>query len=355
MKRHNTINQILYLFLNIIIILAAVGIWREKLSWNLPYMSMEATSMVLTVLISVLLIVGVCLQWKGNRNFYNLFLNVIAVSGLYISIMYFPFRKNLISGILLTALVIWAAYSGAATAAKLFRMNWGRSWIQLGRDVAASAYIIFAMASFFLVTLEEVDDFRDRILMVSTADVITEENRKQQTIEQYRDDLMGLRPKQWRNLTPQERLNLLQIVANIEQQSLGIATDTRISAANLTSFYYGFYRDWTGEIAVTIDALMAESPEKVISTVCHEIYHNYQYKLVDLYETVDDASRQLRLFDRAERYGYEFENYNSGAEDMEAYRRQACEADAREYAENAVKQYMALLHFYEMDEERVSK
>lgn len=320
-----------------------------KLGWNLVHMSVEMTSTILMVVTSALLLIGVHMQWKNARNFYSLFLNTAAVSGVYVSIMYFPFRRNEITGILIGSLLIWCTYACFVILKKRMIK------LQKMRQILLGAYLIFAMASFFIVTLEEVDDFQDKILLVSTNDVITEDNREYQTIESHKDILMNLDEEIWRNMTPQARLNLLQIIANIEQKSLGIVTNARVSTANLSRFYYGFYRDQTEEIVVTADLLMAESPKEVISTLCHEVYHTYQYKLVDFYEALDEGGRQLRLFDRAERYGYEFEHYNSGREDMEAYRRQACETDARAYAENAVMQYMSMMHFYKLEEERGEK
>lgn len=71
------------------------------------------------------------------------------------------------------------------------------------------------------------------------------------------------------------------------------------------------------------------SPMGVWSTICHEAYHSYQYRLVEALNGADENSKNLRIFRKAYTYEDEFTSYKDGNTDFwPGYYTQGCERRA---------------------------
>ena len=164
-------------------------------------------------------------------------------------------------------------------------------------------------------------------------------NLSEQTIANNMDTILLLQEDEWAKLSAQERLNVLQTVANIEQRYLGLPNELNVGVANMDADTLGYYTDKTHEIIVSADSLLYDSPWEVLDTICHEAYHSYQYRLVEALNSADESSKNLRIFRKAYTYADEFASYKDGSADFCGYYTQDCESDARDYAEDAVSDY----------------
>ena len=99
-----------------------------------------------------------------------------------------------------------------------------------------------------------------------------------------------LQEDEWEKLSAQERLDVLQAVANIEQRYLGLPNELNVGVANLDADILGYYTDKTHEIIVSADSLLYDSPWEVLDTICHEAYHSYQYRLVEALNGADETA-----------------------------------------------------------------
>lgn len=143
----------------------------------------------------------------------------------------------------------------------------------------------------------------------------------------------------WETLTTKQRIDALQTVANIEAHYLGLLNELNVGASNLREFALGCYSDKTHTISIDIEHLENDPVYEVLDTCCHEAYHSYQHRLVDVYNTTDTSSKCLRLYKKAVTYSQKFGNHENGYEDFCSYYYQKCESDARDYAEEAVLDY----------------
>lgn len=100
----------------------------------------------------------------------------------------------------------------------------------------------------------------------------------------------------WETLTTKQRIDALQTVANIEAHYLGLLNELNVGASNLREFALGCYSDKTHTISIDIEHLENDPVYEVLDTCCHEAYHSYQHRLVDVYNTTDTSSKCLRLY-----------------------------------------------------------
>lgn len=161
-----------------------------------------------------------------------------------------------------------------------------------------------------------------------------------ETIRMLEDDV-------WPELSEAERLEVLQGIADIEVDYLGIDR-VRVEIRRLEEMTLGHYNDYDKSIVINRDWLEKMDGFEVLEVLCHEAFHAYQYRLIDMYMEMDDEQRELYLFRDADRYQWEFSNYINGSEDYDAYAAQLCEIDSDAYAADAVRRYCdELLHIGE--------
>lgn len=161
----------------------------------------------------------------------------------------------------------------------------------------------------------------------------------EQTLSEHAMELQSLQEETWAALTLQQKLDVLQMVANIEAQELGLPQEVRVGGSVLEEDVLAQYADRTHTVKISLDHLETAGPLDVLDSVLHECYHAYQHRLVDLYEAEKDpAMLQLKVFRSVAQYAYEFTHYEG--EDDRAYYEQACETDARRYARQRTYDYL---------------
>lgn len=153
-----------------------------------------------------------------------------------------------------------------------------------------------------------------------------------QSLLAYSKELQGLQNTQWESLSIQQKVNLLQLVTNIESNYLGLPDNLKIHCKNLAPDVAGNYNHKTRTISVATDLLLYNGPKDCVDTIIHEVYHSYEHHLCTVYETLDKQYQSLYFLRNAATYLYEFEHYNSGGDDFLDYYLQACEIDSREFA-----------------------
>lgn len=166
------------------------------------------------------------------------------------------------------------------------------------------------------------------------------------TINDNIDTILLLQKEAWQNLTTQEKLDVLQTVANIEAHYLGLPNELNVGASNLREYTLAHYNDMTYTITIDLDHLENDSVYDVLDSCCHEAYHGYQHRLVDAYRAANANSKTLLIYESAAQYEQEFVNYDDGYNDFDSYYTQECEIDAREYAKNAVSDYYERIYAY---------
>ena len=176
--------------------------------------------------------------------------------------------------------------------------------------------------------------------------VSTDPKVNNQKISSNIDTILLLQEEEWAKLSTQERLDVLQTVANIEATYLGLPHELNVTVKALEETTQGHYDDSTHTIAINADHLTEDSAHDLVETVAHEAYHAYERRLVDLYYTTGSQERNLLLFGRIEEYRDNFDNYIDGDEDLIGYATQAVELDSVKYAIAAVVDYYDAIEEY---------
>lgn len=152
-------------------------------------------------------------------------------------------------------------------------------------------------------------------------------------------------------ISVQERVDTLQIVANIECSYLGLPHELSVGAEPMEETTIAFYRDSTHQIRVNIECLESMTAHEMLDAVCHEAYHAYQHRLCDAWKSVGNEYKNLMAFSKVPDYLDNFEHYADGEDDYFKYYFLMCEQTARQYAASAMEDYYWKIEYYlETDE-----
>ena len=223
---------------------------------------------------------------------------------------------------------------------------------KVGKKVlkALGAYVKLAGVVLFLAVIGPV--FASMMFSTGTAfskrvtdPVELTENRFSDTaiIEANKDSLSEL--TDFDEMSVAEKLDTLQLLANIEAEYLGIERPI-VVPYNLKENTWGEYTGRESNI-IRIDAerLVTEEGKELFHTLFHECYHGYIEALIEKYP--EEKSGAL-LFEREmEAYRFEEENYVSPeqAEEFSLYAEQLCEIRCNEYAKKRLSDYQSVIRF----------
>jgi len=138
----------------------------------------------------------------------------------------------------------------------------------------------------------------------------------------------------WGKLNLEEKEEVLQVICDIECNYLGIP-DYKIKFRPIKQFVLGYTDEQKKEIVINLNYLESDqhTGDSFGTVVLHECFHAYQKQIVKLYEETPKEFKDMLLFENAQTYKHEFDNYTSGKEDFETYKDQTVEVDARAYSE----------------------
>lgn len=290
---------------------------------------------------------GICCQWESRRRIRDILATQAIAFGVYTILAYMPLRPVLVQGVLAVTAVLALLYvvliqsqpirrGSPARVRRVQQFRRNQSLTAVFRTLAVG---LAALQGMFLLAVV----LRGTVLTARVT--ATNEYRAEDTLSD--DELRTLElltPETWDTLTAQERLDVLQTVANIEQASLGLPHELNVAAEDVEEdSLCAYYQDDTHQIMVSVDKLLHRSSGFLVEATCHEAYHGYQHRLTELYAAAPEESRGLQILQPAERYTEEFGNYTDGEEDFDTYYSQACERDARSYSQARVAYYGILI------------
>ncbi len=110
MRPNNTKDMWEFIFENILFLIPAIISYR-KLFRCIDYCTYKESKIILTVLILVSLIIGICLEYRKRRNSFSIFSNLVIPFGIYTTLAYFSTNKLLISTVLLFCVLLLVAYA----------------------------------------------------------------------------------------------------------------------------------------------------------------------------------------------------------------------------------------------------
>lgn len=167
------------------------------------------------------------------------------------------------------------------------------------------------------------------------------------TITSQMAELSRLDYSYWKKLEQKEKEELVQLVADVEGNELGLSHNLVVA-----------YRDFgevkaesaysSMEYKIYLDKAFFEKAtgEEVMQEIAHQAYHAYERELVDLYTESDRQFQKLQLFSTIEKYVVELQKDIQALDDRQESDHAALEADALAYAQARVEEYQKWITFW---------
>ena len=265
------------------------------------------------------------------RNGWSILTTMFLILGSYTFVTYYRNYPGLYLGILAVTAAVAASYlvwvfvrknNAEMEPQKKFRrrMQQGSMGIKTVAAVIGVFFILCAAATKYLPQAEDV--------LCKT--VYTDEDALAAHIEELRN----LQPEKYAGLTVDEKIQLLQVIANIEGRYLGLDTRITVGCSDLKEDTLGYYRDATKEIQIDMEYLDSE-PRKVVCLLCHEMYHAAQHQYARIYDKLSQEEKKSYFLTEAAIYAKELKDYKNGEEggvyEYFAYYSQSLEREARAY------------------------
>ena len=157
----------------------------------------------------------------------------------------------------------------------------------------------------------------------------------------------------WQNLRCDEKIDILQKLANIEITYLNI-NPVRVVSSKL-DIRIGEYDYKKKIICIDYEHLKYATPEKIINTIEHEIRHAYQDFWIEMFDWNNEETLTSVFCKEVRERKAERETYIDTKKDYDKYYLQSQEHDAREYAQERctfiishIKDYKKSREYYQL-------
>ena len=292
-------------------------------------------------------VIGAVIDRVEGYNWKNIVLNLITAYGIYTMLAYFHLRKTPFLIIVSVTIVVSLVYLLLFILCNLksFRLN-SRYLLRYSSGALRGIRQVTGMGMIVIMIPLVIHQFPGFSMLVSKEKPVTEYEIGDQTISKNIEKLTSLYEETWKELSVDERLEVLQTVADIERRYLGIPHELLVGANNPNNSERGGYYDTSHEIVLNLDYLSSCTAQEAVTTVAHECFHAYQHRIIDAYDELDDDLKGLYIFDDAVIYKEEFLNYIDSEKDPIGYWNMSCEMDCRKYGEDAAEEYLDRVYEY---------
>lgn len=164
---------------------------------------------------------------------------------------------------------------------------------------------------------------------------------KAEIYEEAKDVYLQVSPQQWGSSKPKERLEALRDLSMVECEVLGIPFNglTMLCSADLPENCMGVFNHKKNTITISAALINATKPEPAVRTLLHELYHFYQWYMVQLFDSHETLA-DTQYFDQIRVWKANLEQYNLDGISFECYEAQPLEESARDFAEAEIKTVM---------------
>ena len=205
--------------------------------------------------------------------------------------------------------------------------------VAVRRYFAVGAALMMAVPSVMMLTVYGIDG----VLQSGNAYAVIDPAQENQ-IAANRDTIGLLNDRRWVELSDQEKLDVLQVVADIEADYLGIQPVSVVNC-RMEEHTIGYYSHAQRQTAIDLAQHEGKSALSYVRTVLHECRHAYQHDCVDSLDWSDPLVQQGAYFMQAREWKRNQDGYVTAEESLSGYYEQAIEQDARDYEENRLYDY----------------
>lgn len=337
MRNINKLSPKVYLILSVIVDVFAIIYYRATLFQCLFLSTYNKSRVIFWAVCIVSFVATYLLTCKRRRNYLSVFSNAVLPLGIYTFMVYGDnliistfagMLTVLLCGIYCFMVLVRPIRTDDAYRGGLILMSRVKSCINGSKTIAAVCMTVM------LVSLIGVRAFDFLSFVPEVKPSISVAQDKSEYLEENMPVISKIDDSIWKNLSFDDRLDVLQTLANVDASQQGISHEINVCAKNLGPSTYGSYNYSTHTVAINIAVIEMDTATQSVETVCHEVRHAYQHDLTDAYLSLDKEHQQLLIFDDVRRYYENIEDYRDAEEDgFEEYESQIIEVDSRDYSE----------------------
>lgn len=258
--------------------------------------------------------------FKKKRTYWTLIVALVLPYGMYTILSYHSTLGHMITNVLLLASVISLLFAILILARKVKNPAKKKQVIRLRLyRCFMRTSSVFAVGMLVIMLPMFLHGAFGTALFKSNVHATAENMKQEQTISNNIETILKLQESEWIKLSTQEKLDVIQTVANIEAHYLGLSNELNVGVANLPEYTLAAYSDPTHTVYINLTHLENDRAQYVLDSCCHEAYHAYQHRLVDAYNSAPESTKSLRVYKKAALYVDEFNNYVDGYEDFCSY------------------------------------
>lgn len=334
MRENNTMSKWGYIFEHAWWCYIAM-IWYKMLFMCVPNLSYITSKIILYILLFFGCIYGVTSNIKIRRNNFSMAVNIIIPFGIYTLVVYFHYFKAATILVIAVAILLIALYGTLIFERNI--KNIPKKNIILKRRFKTFAYgsrSLFAMCMAVMIVFMGVKTTLSGSLLKSDVQATNFQTSEEWTIANNIDTVCKLEESVWRDLSLDERMDVLQVIANIEANYLGTRYELNVSASPLDEYVLGQFNENSHSITLDMEHVKFDSSEDVLTSLLHECRHGYQHSCVALLDDFKEENKNLYIYREIAEYKYGFDNYNKIP-----YYTNPVEVDARQYSRESVEDY----------------
>jgi len=302
--------------------LVTLSWYRGAIFSAIPALGYRCSLILLIALTMLAASMGYLLTWNTFRNGLSIFLVSVVAPGTY-HLLEHNFSKGVLGIMMLVSIVVTAIVLQCVK--------------KKTTDQIPCCWIL-CMTAAIMLTIPMVDT----VLGFIADDIFWDDNADAKSVCSIEDQLQTLsmlEADQWTRLSQSEQQAVLQTIADIETGRLGIP-DVSIRIEDLRTGSRGHYAHSIRTVSINSDYI--QNPD-VAKTVLHEVYHAFQFSLVEAYEAVPPEYKSLQIFESARTYRFELSNYIDAYLNYDQYVKQQCEQDCRDYSQDRWADYIRIL------------
>lgn len=322
-------------------------LWFRNLLFRcIPEFTFTESLMAFGIMSVIVMAVCIVITWHRNRNYRNLFENVILCWGIFVCITYMDLYSTRIVYVGIATVVISLLLSILVLFRRIKRRD-KRNLIMKRRveNVVNLWKRNSAIASLVIMVPIAVLSLLYGTVLNSKAEVVKvygDEHSLKANIEVISD----IEPSRWENLSIEDKLLVAQKIVNCQARHYGLSREIMVGTDDLSTGTLAYYKDSTHQVVIDLEYLQNAYSYEVLETLLHEVYHAYQHNQVELYQKLDKEDRNLFMFYDISVYMEEFANYEDGDENFYSYYTQLAEIHAREASETESLEYIAAINEY---------
>lgn len=333
MRNINKLSPKAYLFLSVFSSLVAMIIYRGTIFRCLFMGTYNESKATLWLIWAACLVITYIITRKRRRNYLSLFTNTVLPFGIYTIITYDDIHFAVACAIMFSVLILCGLF--------LFGMIWVTDFPDTLNKIkniivhclCGTKSIVAVCLSVLILYVSGLYAFESPSIIPAVKPVATIEEDKAEVLEKNLPIITKIEESIWKTLTLDERLDVMQVLANVEKSHLGISHEINVRADSLGLGTYGTYDHTKHEVTINTQVLMDDDSTDAVDTLCHEVRHAYQHDSAEAFLSLDKEYQNLEIFDGMRSFYENFEDYKNASYDgYDDYKNQTVEVDSRRYS-----------------------